>query len=70
MLNSSDSLGLLLVEHFLSMVSPEDIAKMKADIAVLEKARASLTDAGLRKVLSVWIEDAKKTLAESTLSQR
>jgi len=43
--------------------SPEDIAKMKADIAVLQKAYDGLADAGLRKVLSVWIEDAKKTLA-------
>jgi hypothetical protein len=47
------------------MYFPEDIAKMKADIAVLEKARDSLADAGLRKVLSVWIEDAKKTMAEA-----
>jgi hypothetical protein len=47
------------------MYSPEDIAKMKADIAVLEKAHEGLADAGLRKVLSVWIEDAKKTLAEA-----
>jgi hypothetical protein len=47
------------------MFSPEDIAKMKADIAVLEKAHNSLADTGLRKVLRVWIEDAKKTLAEA-----
>jgi hypothetical protein len=45
------------------MYSPEDVAKMKADIAVLEKAHAALADPGLRKVLSVWVEDAKKTLA-------
>lgn len=46
-----------------AMYSPEDVAKMKADIAVLEKAHAALADPGLRKVLSVWVEDAKKTLA-------
>jgi hypothetical protein len=45
------------------MFSPEDIAKMKADLAVLEKARDRLTDTGIREVIGDWIKDAKKTLA-------
>jgi hypothetical protein len=45
------------------MFSPADIAKMKADLAVLEKARDSLADSGIRKVIGGWIEDAKKTIA-------
>jgi hypothetical protein len=52
------------------MYSPEDIAKMKADIAVLEKAYDSLADTGLRKVISVWIEVAKKTLAAAEAENR
>jgi hypothetical protein len=43
--------------------SPEDIARMKADLAVLEKAHDSVSDTGIREIIRVWIEDAKKTLA-------
>jgi hypothetical protein len=36
---------------------------MKADLAVLEKAHDSVSDTGIREIIRVWIEDAKKTLA-------
>jgi hypothetical protein len=38
---------------------------MKADLAVLEKARDTVADTSLRKVIGTWIEDAKKALAEA-----
>jgi|HubBroStandDraft_1064217.scaffolds.fasta_scaffold2968551_1 hypothetical protein len=47
------------------MPSPDDIARMKADLAVLEKARDTVADTSLRKVIGTWIEDAKKALAEA-----
>jgi hypothetical protein len=45
------------------MFSPTDIAKMKADLAVLENAHDKVNDTGLREIIRAWIEDAKKTLA-------
>jgi hypothetical protein len=44
------------------MLSPKDIARIKADLAMLEKARDNCADTGLRKVIDAWIEDAKETL--------
>jgi hypothetical protein len=47
------------------MPSSADIARIKADLAMLEKARDSCTDGGLRKVIDAWIQDAMKTLANA-----
>jgi hypothetical protein len=48
--------------HCFAMLSPKDIARIKADLAMLEKARDNCADTGLRKVIDAWIEDAKETL--------
>jgi hypothetical protein len=44
------------------MPSSADIARIKADLTMLEKARDECVDSGLCKVIDAWIEDAKKTL--------
>jgi len=49
--------------HLSAMLSSQDIARIKADLAMPEKARDSCADSGLRKVIDAWIEDAKQTLA-------
>jgi len=45
------------------MLSPEDIARKKADIAILEKARDNCLDTGLRRVIDDWIKDAENKMA-------
>jgi hypothetical protein len=45
------------------MLSPDDIARKKADIAILEKARDNCFDTGLRQVIDAWIKDAEKKMA-------
>jgi hypothetical protein len=46
-----------------SMLSRAEIARIKADLSILEKAYDSVTDSGIRQVISDWIEEAKKKLA-------
>jgi hypothetical protein len=48
------------------MLSRADIARIKADLAILEKAYDSVTDSGVRQVIQDWIVEAKKKLAEGT----
>jgi hypothetical protein len=45
------------------MLSPGEIAKIKADIARLEKARDACADTGIRKLIEAWIEEQKQKLA-------
>jgi hypothetical protein len=45
------------------MLSLQDIAKIKADIAVLEKARDSGNDSGIRSLIEAWIAQQKKKLS-------
>jgi hypothetical protein len=46
-----------------AMLSPEEIARKKADIAILEKARDNCFDTGLRQVIDDWIKDAENKMA-------
>jgi hypothetical protein len=48
------------------MLTPGDIARIKAEIARLEKAFRENTDDGIGKVIQGWIADLKKELAEGT----
>ena len=38
------------------MLSPEDIAKIKAEIEKLEKDLSSCNDSGVRKLITAWIQ--------------
>jgi hypothetical protein len=48
------------------MLSPGDIARIKGEIARLEKAFKESTDDGIRKAITAWIADLKRELAEGT----
>jgi hypothetical protein len=50
----------ILVE--LAMLSPGEIALIKAEIARLEKARKECRDSGIQKQIDIWIEELKKRL--------
>jgi hypothetical protein len=45
------------------VLSPEDIARKRADIAILETARDNCFDNGLRQVIEAWIKDAENKMA-------
>jgi hypothetical protein len=45
------------------MLSPGEIATIKAEIKRLEEARKDCRDGGIRKQIDVWIEEQKKKLA-------
>jgi hypothetical protein len=45
------------------MLSPGEIAIIKAEIKRLEEARKDCTDGGIRQQIDVWIEEQKKKLA-------
>jgi hypothetical protein len=45
------------------MLSPGEIAIIKAEIKRLEKARKDCRDDGIREQIVVWIEEQKKKLA-------
>jgi len=49
--------------HWPAMLSPEDIARQKADIAILDNARDNCFDAGLRQVIDDWIKNTENTMA-------
>jgi hypothetical protein len=51
------------------MLSPEEIAAIKKDLATLKNAYESLTG-GLRQVIQAWILDAEKTLAKEAKTVR
>jgi hypothetical protein len=51
------------VAHIAAMLSRAEIAKIKAEIEALEKARENCTDSGIRKLIDAWIEEQKKKLA-------
>ncbi len=42
------------------MLSPAEMAKIKADIERLEKARDECIDTGIRKLIEAWIEEQKQ----------
>jgi len=45
-----------------SMLSSAEIARIKADIAMLEKAHESCTDTGIRKIIESWVREQKDKL--------
>jgi hypothetical protein len=47
-----------------AMLSPEEIARIKADIKRLDKAREECADSGIRKLIEAWIGDQKKKLEQ------
>jgi hypothetical protein len=47
------------------MLSPAEIAMIRAEIGRLEKARKDCTDSGLRKWIEAAIEKQKEKLASS-----
>jgi hypothetical protein len=46
------------------MLSPGEMAQIKAEIERLEKLRGECTDSGIRKQIEAWIEAERKKLAE------
>jgi len=44
------------------MLSAAEIAKIKAEIAALEKSRDSCSDSGIRELIEAWIRDKKEKL--------
>jgi hypothetical protein len=52
------------------MLSPADIARIKADIAVLEKALENCVDTGLRRQIEAWLAGQKMKLAEESSERR
>lgn len=64
---------MLNVVHFrispawdLAMLSPGEIAKIKADIERLEKARNECRDKPIRELIEAWIKEQKQKLASGT----
>lgn len=51
------------VSYTSGMLSPGEIAQIKAEIERLEKLRAECADSGIRKLIESWIEAEKKKLA-------
>jgi hypothetical protein len=45
------------------MLSAEEIAKIKADIAWLKRCHDSSVDSGIRQLIEDWIADLKDKLA-------
>lgn len=46
------------------MLSPEEIAEIKAEIARLEELHKICSDNGIRKRIEAWIETEKKKLEQ------
>jgi hypothetical protein len=46
------------------MPSPKEIAKIRAEIVRLEKAREQCADSGIRKLIEAWIEEKKQKLRQ------
>lgn len=46
------------------MLSPAQIAKIKAEIRKLETDRDNCADSGIRKLIEAWIEEQKRELAD------
>lgn len=47
----------------IAMLSPGEIAFIKAEIARLEKARKECRDGGIQQQIEIWIEELKKKLS-------
>lgn len=58
------------VAYTARMLSPEDIARIKAGLVTLEKARDNCADSGVRKVIDAWIEAAKRPLVGKAKDQK
>lgn len=52
-----------------SMLSPGEIAKIRAEIKRLERARENCNDGGIQKWIEGWIKEQKQRL-ESEQSKR
>jgi len=48
------------------MLPPSEVARIKAEIARLEKAFTECSDDGIGRAINAWIADLKKELAEGT----
>jgi len=47
------------------MLSPGEIARIRAEIARLEKARDESADSGIQKQIEAWIHELKQKLASA-----
>ena len=52
-----------------ALLSPEEIAKIRAEIERLEKASENCNDGGIQKLIEGWIKEQKQKL-ESGQSKR
>jgi hypothetical protein len=50
--------------NFIAVLSPEDVAQIRAEIERLEEARTRFSDSGILKQIDIWIADEKKKLAD------
>jgi hypothetical protein len=50
------------------MLSPTQIAKIEAEIAMLEKAHDCCVDTGLRKLIEDWLKEQKVKLESERLA--
>jgi len=46
------------------MLSPKEIAKIKAEVEMLEKAREYCADSGLKILIEAWINEQKNRLEQ------
>jgi hypothetical protein len=51
------------------MLSPGEIAQIKAEIDRLEKARRECNDGGIRVRIEAWIEEQKRKLIDAAKSK-
>jgi len=51
--------------NFIAVLSPEDVAEIRAKIERLEEARKRVNDSGILKQIDLWIADEKKKLADN-----
>ena len=47
------------------MLSPDDIQRIRTDLAELETAREQCTDSGIQRLIDDWILEAKEKLAQA-----
>jgi hypothetical protein len=58
--------GIAQLRYLGGVTSSDEVAKLKAEIEMLEKARESCTDSGIREQIDIWLEAHKKTLKQLT----
>ena len=52
------------------MLSPGEIAQIKAEIERLEKLHEEFTDSGIKKLIEAWIEAEKKEVVRTAHALR